>query len=361
MSSSSQQPVKLLFQALSLDCSVLEALLKKHRNSHGRTLYYRRMKMVLNAIQKLRPMLLESDLQDLKGKIQGLQQPKKKKKDEEWSVYAEKSKETTKPKEELMQSWNELLETVHEGFPEVISRIVHASKALMTEIQRGFFLPFCTVALAALARISCLHKRIGNWAISELQEIVHTTQEPNVLLQFPQDGSIQKAVELFLEKSASDDEIESKFDYEALLASIGIASSNRSSTSRLEMDEMSQDSENDDKAKISRQQLELENENDIGESLISMSATTSAKTTTEKAFRPKKKKPPASSVVDQNARMMDRLKKGDTTSKGKKKPSAKRKDPSPSGEPSRGDDKKSKKKKKKSKKKGKDFFDSLFE
>ncbi|KAL3944632.1 MAG: hypothetical protein SGBAC_001292 [Bacillariaceae sp.] len=305
--------------------------------------------MVLKAIQKWRPMLLESDLQDFKGKFQGLQQPKKRRKEEEWSIYAEKSKEMANQKEELMQSWNELLQTVHEGFPEVISRIVHASKALMTEIQRGFFLPFCTVALAALARISCLHKRIGNWAISESQEL------------FPQDGSIQKAVKLFLEKRASDDELERKFDYEALLASIGIASNKRFSTSRLEMDETSQDSENDDKAKVSRQQLELDNENDIGESLVSMSATTTTKMTTEKRSRPKKKKIPASSVVDQNARMMDRLKTGDTTSKGKKKPSAKRKDPSPSGGPSGGDDKKSKKKKKKTKKKGKDFFDSLFE
>ncbi|CAJ1934320.1 unnamed protein product [Cylindrotheca closterium] len=353
--SSSSQPVNLLFQALSLDYSVLEALLKKHRNSHGRTLYFRRMKMVLRALEKWQPMSLESDVQDLKGKVQGLQKKKKKKaKDEEWSIYKAKSNETNRS-EDLKQSWKEILQTIVEGFPEVISRILHASEALVTEIQRGFFLPFCTVALAALARISCLHKRIGNWAISEIQAI--GSQESTNLLEFPP-ASMQKAVELFLESAS--DETQRNFESEALLASIGIVSKRSSSSLETNHHEIIQDSENDETAKISRQ-LELDNENDVGESLVSMS-TPSAKATVEKASKPKKNAP-SSSEVDQNATILDRLKGGDSTSKGKKKQSQKRKDPSPSVEPSEGDDKKRKKKKKKrkTKTKGKDFFDSLFD
>jgi len=55
--------------------------------------------------------------------------------------------------------------------PELLSRIQHASKALFKEVSRGFFLPFCTVALGALARIRALLMEIGVKGLTKLQEL----------------------------------------------------------------------------------------------------------------------------------------------------------------------------------------------
>jgi len=49
-----------------------------------------------------------------------------------------------------------------ERFREALSRLEYASDALFPEIARGFFLPFCTVAVAAIARIRALLLRLAS-------------------------------------------------------------------------------------------------------------------------------------------------------------------------------------------------------
>ena len=44
--------VDYVVEGLTLDVTVLEALLKRNRNNHGRAIYYRRMSMVLQSIKK---------------------------------------------------------------------------------------------------------------------------------------------------------------------------------------------------------------------------------------------------------------------------------------------------------------------
>ena len=45
--------------------------------------------------------------------------------------------------------------------PEVLSRILYAAEGLYTELSRGYFVPFCTAALAAISRIRALLMRMG--------------------------------------------------------------------------------------------------------------------------------------------------------------------------------------------------------
>jgi hypothetical protein len=49
---------------------------------------------------------------------------------------------------------------VNEYFCQSISRLEYASTMLFVEIARGFFLPFCTVAVAAIARVRALMRRL---------------------------------------------------------------------------------------------------------------------------------------------------------------------------------------------------------
>ena len=61
------------------------------------------------------------------------------------------------------------------------SRIQHASSALFIEISRGYFLPFCTVALAALARIRMVLRRIGRLGVTFVQ--LHVDDITAVMIQ----------------------------------------------------------------------------------------------------------------------------------------------------------------------------------
>jgi hypothetical protein len=56
--------------------------------------------------------------------------------------------------------------------PEILSRIQYAASALFVEVGRGFFLPLCTVALGALARIRILVLRMGREQLSELHSLL---------------------------------------------------------------------------------------------------------------------------------------------------------------------------------------------
>ena len=56
--------------------------------------------------------------------------------------------------------------------PEVLSRILYAAEGLYTELSRGYFVPFCTVALAAISRIRALLMRMGREGCVDLGRIL---------------------------------------------------------------------------------------------------------------------------------------------------------------------------------------------
>jgi hypothetical protein len=161
-----------LLQALSLDLSVLEALLQQHRCSHGRAKYFSRISMTLRSIQRYNFSDIPSQLTMLEKEVNTLSQQRKRKQrrneEEAWEL-----KKTTKDPVlvHLEQQLSNLQQTLCEHLPQVLSRIQHASAALFKEVSRGFFLPFCTVALAALARTRMLLRRLGRLALVDLNQL----------------------------------------------------------------------------------------------------------------------------------------------------------------------------------------------
>lgn len=146
-------------EALSLEMSILQALLQRNRCSHGRTLYYKRLSMALRALQRL----LEKDqaLETRLTRLQEQQQTKQtRKRQEEWTLL---ELEQGNPDEValLEQAWSDWQMSLTVNLSQVVSRIQHAAEALWVEVARGFFLPWCTVALGALGRLRVLLQTQG--------------------------------------------------------------------------------------------------------------------------------------------------------------------------------------------------------
>jgi hypothetical protein len=164
--------VDYVVQGLTLDVSVLEALLKRNRSSHGRALYYRRISMALKSAKRhglleFGPRLESFQKECSLHQQQQTRQNKKRQREERWGEVQE-ADET----EILLRTDFSDFETAFiEDFPEILSRIQYASVVLFTEINRGFFLPFCTVAVGALARIRALIMQMGCWGLALLKEV----------------------------------------------------------------------------------------------------------------------------------------------------------------------------------------------
>jgi Domain of unknown function (DUF4477) len=137
--------------ALKLEISIVEALLSRNRCSHGRTLYYKRLQMVVQCIRRC-------SLLDFASRLKRQLQDRSK---------TDREYESGEHQEDL----DYLTITLSATFPELVSRIEHAAKALFTEIGRGFFLPYCTVAVAALARIRILVLQMGHEGIAEMHNL----------------------------------------------------------------------------------------------------------------------------------------------------------------------------------------------
>ncbi|VEU34210.1 unnamed protein product [Pseudo-nitzschia multistriata] len=216
-------------EGLALETFLLETLLKRHRCSHGRTLYFRRMEMVLkklllpagpsgkrpllvvDAVRRLQALHAEADRCFREQTLAAASRKRKgrhSKADERWdqgSLLAEKRRAAQGALSELVRVWTGTL-------PEVLSRIKHASGALFKEASRGFFLPFVTVALAALARIRAFCAEIGARGLARLQELdpapistptsnPKSSAAPNVPI-----AAYRRCMDLFVEPGGGDRE-----------------------------------------------------------------------------------------------------------------------------------------------------------
>mgnify|MGYP005846443759 CR=1 FL=1 len=183
-------------EALQLEITILEALLKRNRSSQGRTKYYQRCSMVLRAILRTQLMELKPTTQALKDSLAAaanvpqISHNKRRRQrqqsnsggdaDQHWDWKSLQKEETTLGnkcndtdilEKEQRDTIQFIGKTIHQDFPEILSRIEYASQALFWEIARGFFLPFCTVAVGALARIRVLVMRLGHLVVEDMQEI----------------------------------------------------------------------------------------------------------------------------------------------------------------------------------------------
>lgn len=158
-----QQPVaEKEKDAVVLDVAVLKALLERNRYSHGRTLYFQRISMVLRSLQRFDILGMATEVERIQASVERFCSLIK---EERWDMS--RKTEEIELQKQLISDWSQIEQGVIHHIPEVLSRIRHAASALFTEISRGFFVPFCAVALASLSRIYVLLQRIGRNLLAE--------------------------------------------------------------------------------------------------------------------------------------------------------------------------------------------------
>lgn len=135
--------------------------------------------MTLRSIQRYNFADIPSQLTSLEKEINTQSQQRKRKKrrneEEAWELKTKKAKDPVVVQFE--EQLSNLQQTLCQYLPQALSRIQHASAALFKEVSRGFFLPFCTVALAALARTRMLLRRLGRLALMDLNQLQGTISE----------------------------------------------------------------------------------------------------------------------------------------------------------------------------------------
>lgn len=269
---------EILLEGLLLDVSILDSLLKRHRCSHGRTIHFRRMSMALNRLIRRerdgsgahRKLVVVADmvsrLDKLQNSISEYNQEQKNKSsskkrphneaEEKWDLQSLKKTIAANippsPTQLKIKDFEELTRFWTGHIPEILSRIQHASKSLFIEVGRGFFLPFCTVALGALARIRSLLMEIG---IKGLARIRALSEEALQLLPQQDASSLQKLIgetdfeqctNLFLENDNAENERKRNIllkicstatqdvtvDREAILRSLGLTEATKGKPSK---------------------------------------------------------------------------------------------------------------------------------
>jgi hypothetical protein len=349
-----------LYQALSLDIFVLESLLKRHKNSHGRTRYFRHLAMTLQSLQTYQVVELEMELHNLSENLSTYTKTtKKKQKKGPWELKSSRDPEQLS----LQQEFSSLQTKLTKQLPEISSRILHASQSMYTEVTRGFFLPFCTVALGALARIFTLIHKLGRMGISQLHDLATSTD----FITFSSD-QIEEAMGVFLAINSASNKEEDVGNI--LLASMGFTVSSkksyrkreamrvqRYSESPIQMEDKEYGDTHDTVDASLKKQDEGNHDDDLGESVVEQYAAHTNEMSS--SFTTEKVKPSESdskqSAVDRNASLLQNFKDNSIKEEKKKRRPKKRRDAA-LGELC---DPKKKKKKKKAKKT--DFFDNLFD
>ncbi|CAB9531586.1 expressed unknown protein [Seminavis robusta] len=177
-------------EALKLDVSILEALLQRNRCSLSKTKYFQRTRMALRAI-------LSSDTLDLVDLVHAWkderQQPTKAKRQKEDLWDATSLQRDLGAKQRSMERLQKIQTILTTRLPEILSRLEFASEPLFLEVYRGFFLPFCTVAVAALARIRTLLMRLGHQVLDTLLE---TMEESSIPTRFQKEREMIQAMDI---------------------------------------------------------------------------------------------------------------------------------------------------------------------
>ena len=114
--------------------------------------------------EKLTALL--SELQDKTRYFQ-----RKRKREQVFWSNSSRQDDNKSTKKEIHQLWSRSESvgrtSIVQGLPECLSRLEYAAQALFAEMVRGFFLPFCTVAVAAISRVRTLLLRLGKFALLE--------------------------------------------------------------------------------------------------------------------------------------------------------------------------------------------------
>mmetsp|Transcript_812 Transcript_812/g.1039 ORF Transcript_812/g.1039 Transcript_812/m.1039 type:complete len:421 (-) Transcript_812:166-1428(-) len=185
-------------EAILLDTEILQLLIQRNRKQHFRSVYFRRLDMVLRSINKYSILRNDKEKQTDAGglsqtissiknehdriasmleRYKGIHRRRGKSgasagkiEDEHWSLEGKiKSDEEQEQLSRFSENILLLHITLTKRIPEIISRIVNAASALYTELARGYFAPLCTVALGCISRIRTLLLRLGRDGALQLQ------------------------------------------------------------------------------------------------------------------------------------------------------------------------------------------------
>ena len=166
-----------LAEALSLDVTVVEGLLQQHRHSHRRAKYFHRLTMTVKALKRCKILELDQRLESFRQQVNGMAQQRKRKRqkqqeEEQWELsnLSHQNNKIAENRHPLEAPYTSMQQMIEEDIPQALSRIQHAADPILTEISRGFFLPFMTVALAALARIRLLIRKFAKLVVLEMLE-----------------------------------------------------------------------------------------------------------------------------------------------------------------------------------------------
>jgi hypothetical protein len=209
--------------ALELEVTVLRRLLRRNELSHRRAGYWQRLRMFLRCLERKSssatiPNLLElcgssAEFLDRLESYVSDQKTKRKRRRVFWELGEDETATATKKKGNVvvenysparneesselasLQEWHSSLfqaMSVDHRLDPVFSRLHLAARLLWNEMARGFFLPFCAVAIGALARI--------RWLLVQL--LGHVSR-----------AVLPRAIGLFLELQHHDDNSRSSSEY----------------------------------------------------------------------------------------------------------------------------------------------------
>jgi hypothetical protein len=170
-------------EALKLDVSILEALLRRNRCSHAKAKYFQRTSMALRAILRsnvidLMPAITEWKKQHLLL-MNDKNNPKKRQRTDGSVLFWDKNSLQKELDDPSIPA--QIQVTLRKDLPEILSRIEFASQPLFLEICRGYFLPFCTICLAALARIRTVLMRMAHQVMNVLESVEGNVQVATLL------------------------------------------------------------------------------------------------------------------------------------------------------------------------------------
>ena len=142
---------------------------------------------------------LYQQCQQRRNVVDGARKNKRMRKEEQWTIQRDNEHDTIKIINEndpqtsshsdnnnnnntsTTQQLINIIQTIRtlttKTLPEISSRIIHATSPLLHEISRGFFVPFCTVAVSCLGRIHVLVMKFGRELVGILSEHVPKLRE----------------------------------------------------------------------------------------------------------------------------------------------------------------------------------------
>ena len=192
-------PPSAITEALSLDLQVLTLLLRRNSAAHHRARYYRRLQMMIRSLERyglhdanasfydglVSPIRTEVEWiqsmadRDRRKRARGIE--------DKWTTTASSTRKRQGSQRDdggvacsndndetslLVSQTIGLSRKLAHHLPEVLSRILYAAEGLYTELSRGYFVPFCTVALAAISRIRALLMRMGREGCVDLGRVL---------------------------------------------------------------------------------------------------------------------------------------------------------------------------------------------